>query len=344
CLTTREVKDALLRLDVPPDEFREKLETALREPRPAAEKAAADVRLKDAERLVALAARAAILAHAPAIRTADIFAALAEFGDPALDQIFVAFGMNAKELRQALLFASMREALHGFRRLPGSVGGIRHGIERGGRHRIMNRAWTSRPTPTLDRVSSDLTALARAGASGFLVGHETEYRRMMDALARPVNSNALLVGDPGIGKETIVQRLAFALIADDVPAPLFDKRLVMIELAGLVAGAEPAELQKRLTTIIREIEIAGNIILYIPEAHNLLRTSGAAQLSAADALMPIILGSAFPVVGSTYPREFKQLVEPRSDFVGAFDVIHVDEVTEEEAVQVLIAHALLLEG
>ncbi len=116
-----------------------------------------------------------------------------------------------------------------------------------------------------------------------------------------------------------------------MPKALFDKRLVALELQNLVAGAPPDELSARLKKIVEEIYMAGNVILYIPDIHNLVRTSGTAYLSAADILMPIIMDNAFPIVGATYPKEFKELVEPRSDFVGVFEVIRVNEVTRSRS-------------
>ncbi|MEK7076879.1 MAG: AAA family ATPase, partial [Patescibacteria group bacterium] len=196
----------------------------------------------------------------------------------------------------------------------------------------------------LDKYSYDFTDLARREEAGFLIGHEDEYRRMVDALSRPMNPNAMLVGESGIGKETIVAHLAFEIVKDEVPPAIFDKRLVALQLSNLVAGAGPEELQERLGKIVEEIAIAGNIILYIPDIHNLVRTSGTAYLSAADALIPIISNNAFPVVGATYPKEFKEFLEPRSDFVGSFEVIRVEEISEAEAEKLLVYESLLLEN
>jgi ATP-dependent Clp protease ATP-binding subunit ClpA len=184
----------------------------------------------------------------------------------------------------------------------------RHVVE----HRIMNRAWTSRPTPTLDKYGIDFTDLARDREAGFLIGHETEYEQLVETLARPTNPNALLIGEAGIGKESIIKHLAYCLTKDDVPNGLFDKRLVGLQLQSLIAGAPPEELDARVKTIVDEIFMAGNIILYIPDIHNLVRTSGTAYLSAADALMPVINANTFPIVGTSYPKEFKQFIEPRS--------------------------------
>jgi ATP-dependent Clp protease ATP-binding subunit ClpC len=227
--------------------------------------------------------------------------------------------------------------------LPLSLGGFVFDTHRTIRHRIMNRAWTSRPTPTLDRYGTDFTDLARDGQIGFMIGHDEEYERLIETLGRPVNPNAILVGESGIGKETIVEHLAFRLTKDDVPRNLFDKRLVSLDIQGLVAGATPEALNARLKMIVDEIFMAGNVILYIPDIHDLVKTSGTAYISAADALMPVIKNNAFPVVGSTYPKEFKQAIEPRSDFVGEFEVIRVQEVAPEDAEKILTYESLILE-
>ena len=89
--------------------------------------------------------------------------------------------------------------------------------------------------------------------------------------------------------------------------------------------------------------MAGNIILYIPDIHNLVRTSGGAYLSAADALMPVIMANQFPIVGTSYPKEFKQFIEPRSDFAGMFESIAVNEISEADAEKVLTYESFLLE-
>lgn len=251
------------------------------------------------------------------------------------------FSIDAGDLELALLLSSFGKF---FRfRLPSVLGGFAFETQRRIRHRIMNRAWTSRPTPMLDTFSTDFTDLARGGEAGFLIGHEKEYRRLVDTLSRPLNPNSLLIGEEGVGKETIIAHLARSIIKDEVPPAIFDKRLVGLEISGLVAGASPEELQGRLKRIVEEIFMAGNIILYIPDIHNLVKTSGSYYLSAADALMPVVKNNIFPVVGATYPREFKEFIEPRSDIVGVFEVIRVDEVSGAEAKKILVYESILFE-
>ena len=126
-------------------------------------------------------------------------------------------------------------------------------------------------------------------------------------------------------------------------AGAFDKRLVSLQIGGLVAGAQPAELQERINKIIEEIKLAGNIVLYVPDVHNLVRTSGEAFLSVADVLLPAVVEGDFSVIGSTFPKEFKQFIEPRGDFSDAFEIIRVEEISEDEAERLLVYHCLLWE-
>lgn len=332
-----EVKEGLRRLDVKSEEFLQKTEELLASG--AKNPMSHEERMRYAEMIVINAMGQALSSGHEFIELRDLFSAMPLLGNDDADRLFNLFSIVPGDLERALIFSSMSK---GFGRLPNTLGGFVLNAPRV-RHRIMNRAWTSRPTPTLDSYSTDLTDLAREGQAGFLVGHAEEFDRLVQTLARPVNPNALLVGEAGIGKETIVAHLALVLSKDEVPPTLFDKRLVALELENLVAGAPPEELEARIKKIVEEVIVAGNIILYIPSIHNLVRTSGTAYLSAADALMPVIMNNSFPVVGATYPRDFKQYIETRSDFAGLFDVIRVSEISEGDAEKILSYESLILE-
>jgi ATP-dependent Clp protease ATP-binding subunit ClpC len=335
-----EIVDGLRRLDVKPEEFRAKLEAVIAEEPTAAAKEDFSAKM---ETLAPAAFAAALGAGHDFITPSDLFSGLTKVDDPALERLYTLFSIEDGDLERALIFSSLAGRRGWFSHIPSVLGGFMPEGRRVVKHRIMNRAWTSRPTPALDRYGVDLTDLARGGEAGFLIGHDAEYERLLETLARPTNPNALLVGEAGIGKETIVKHLAFALVKDDVPSGLFDRRLVELQLQNLAAGAPPEEIEARIKTVVEEIYMAGNIILYIPDIHNLVRTSGTAYLSAADALMPVIMNNEFPIVGSTYPKEFKTLVEPRSDFIGAFETITVNEVTPEQAETILTYESFLLE-
>ncbi len=332
----REVRRGLERLDVKPDEFRQKTEEFLAG---SAEQLTRKERAEKARLLALAALPRAIEAGHRFIEVSDLFAAMPPMKDEAVSRLFELFSVEGEDLGKAMIFGELGRKTWG---IPNTVAGFMLNAPRR-RHRIMNRAWTSRPTPTLDKYATDLTDLARAEGVGFLVGHDQEFDRLLEVLARPIHPNALLVGEAGIGKETVVAHLALRLAKDEVPSALFDKRLVALELENLVAGAPQEELTKRLKKIMDEIMIAGNIIIYIPNIHNLVRTGGAVYLSAADALMPVLMNDSFPVVGATFPRDYKQYIEPRSDFAGACEVIRVNEVTEEQAERILSYESLILE-
>lgn len=338
----KDVREGLTRLDVDPEEFEAKIKEFLDKTPSEGDNVSDMDRDKSVSTLVHKAFAGAIGHRDQYIDPADIFSALSDAPGYA-SRLFSMFEIEPGDLERALLFSLERRKSR-FWRVPKSLGGFIFEADVRTRHRVMNRAWTARPTPTLDRYGTDFTDAARAAEIGFLIGHEDEYGRLIETLSRTSKPNALLVGEEGIGKETIIAHFAFELVKDRVPSALFDKRLVALDLSRLVAGASPDELQARLTRIVDEIVAAGNVILYIPDIHNLVKTSGTAYLSAADALIPIILNDTFPVIGSTYPREFKEHIESRSDFRSAFEAIRIEEISEDEAQTLLVYDSLILEG
>lgn len=275
------------------------------------------------------------------VETPDVLSALGKVQNPDLQKLFDIFEITNDSLHNIAIlarFTSMTSIIGSMNRL----GGFAH-RPRKIRHRVMNRAWTARPTPTLDTYGEDITDLARAGVVGFMIGHAQEYERMVDVLSKGVNPNVLLVGDPGAGKHTLVAHLAFRISKDKVPSSLFDKRVISVSLGSLLAGADQGGLADRLKRILHEVAIAENIILYIPDIHNLVRTSGRHEINASDILLPAIKGTTFSVIGGTYPREFREYIRPNSDFASAFDIIEVQEVSEDDATKVLVYESILLE-
>ena len=273
------------------------------------------------------------------IEPVDLFSALGEINDSQTNKIFTFFEINPLDLEKAMIFSRFKKGF--WRNLPKNLGGFAS-YPKKIRHRVMNRAWTSKPTPTLDSFSVDFTDMASAGEAGFLIGHKQEYERLVDILSRSMKSNALLIGEPGSGKEAIISALAHYIIKDEVPEALFDKRLVSLQLGNLVSGASSAEISSRLNKIVEEITSSGNIILYIPDIHNLVKTSGD-TINAADILMPVINNDIFPIIGATYPKEFKQFIEPLSDFTNAFENIRIEEISEDNAIKILAYDSLILE-
>jgi ATP-dependent Clp protease ATP-binding subunit ClpC len=331
-----DVRHGLLRLDIKEEDFADKLDEYIKE----SSRMPQSFKLDDAVFFVVTeAARVARFLEGRSIEPKDIFSAVMRAKDPTVMNVMSLMNIEEGDLENALLAARLERRT--FLR-PSQLGRMFRESRRE-RHRVMNRAWTARPTPFLDRVSNDLTDNARSGKGGVLIGHEREYDMLVDILSKGENPNALLIGDPGSGKDAIIARLAYQIVKDRVPPPLFDKRLVALSLGELISGAGEGELAERLEHIVREIAEAGNIILYIPDIHNLLKSGGKLALSAADILIPAIQGTGFSVIGSTYPREYKQFIEPASDFASTFANIRVNELSESEATRLLVLRAVLFE-
>ena len=326
-----EIRTGLARMDVKSEALLVKIDDYLKET--AGEKKTKSELLPLIENVAIIAMQKAKANYAASIEPKDLFTAIGLSGNEYVKRLFKVFAIAPNDLEAALLFSKHAPfTLAGFFSRPFRV-----------RHRPMNRAWTARPTKLLDQFGVDITDLARSGESGFLVGHALEYDRLVNVLSRPGKSNVLLVGEPGAGRETLVHHLAFQMVKDRVPKSLFDKRLVALEVGSIVSGAKEGEVEDRMKRIIREVEAAGNIILYIPEIHNLLKTSGELRMSAADILIPAIQSETFPVIGATYPQEFKKVIEPHTEFASAFEQIRVQELSEAEAVQFLVYESLVIE-
>ena len=337
-----EIKEALTRIDIPLEEFWAMINQRIKESEK--NKLAKTEIHKLIEELTKQAFLKTLQSKGYFVGIKFLFTALFYIESEEIKKLFSIFNLEAGDLESALVFSKYRHSFTRLRWLPATLGGFFARRPRRVAHRIMNRAWTARPTPILDSFSIDFTDLARLEKVGFLIGHQQEFDHLLDVLSRPVKQNVLLIGEPGTGKETLVAHLAFLITKDEVPPNLFDKRLVALSVGNLVAGVQATgELQNRVNKIIEEITIANNIILYIPDIHNLTKTSGESFLSAADILIPIITQGLCPVIGATYPKEFRNLIETQTDFVNAFEIIRVQEISEQEAVRIMVYDSLILE-
>ncbi len=330
-LERKDIAEIFTRLNISIGEFILKTEEALEKSQPTG---------AGAEDLMKRAFEVAARLEGLYLEPRDILAALGLSGDAEIAKLFNLFGVSIEDLENAVIFSIVSGKLRSLKRMPATLTGLAYTAYRG-RHRVMNRAWTARPTPTLDKYSRDLTDLARLEKVGFLTGHKEEYEKLADVLSRADRPNAILVGEEGIGKGTIIAHLAFRIVRDRVPEPLFDKRLVQLNIGELAAGAPPEELRARAQKIIDEIIAAGNIILFIPDIHQLAKTGGG--LSLADIFLPAIKEGAFSVIGTTYQEDFKDVIVKRGDFTGAFEIINVSEISPSDAIKVLSYQSIILE-
>ncbi len=336
-----EVTNILVRLDVTPQALLARIDAYVRE-HPTPPLASVDA-IHQLETLIFAAFQLAQSSEESEITTRDLFAALGKIGDSGIEYIFDLFRIAPEDLEHAMLFSIAERKVGGLRAMPATLTGIVMRNAHRYRDRRVNRSWTARPTPTLDEFGDDFTELARAERVGLLIGHASEYQRLIDTLIRPSRANALLVGEPGVGKETIITHLAFEILHDHVPGVLFDKRLVSLQLSNLVAGADMATLRFRAQRIVDELTRAGNVILYIPDFHQLFRTSGPESLSVADIFLPMIKQDAFRVVATTYPKEYKEYLAPQNDVLEAFESIDVPPINEDDALHVLVYQSIILE-
>ncbi|MCX8015898.1 MAG: ATP-dependent Clp protease ATP-binding subunit [Patescibacteria group bacterium] len=276
------------------------------------------------------------------IKSKDVFAAIFHIQNNEIERLKNYFRFTEKDIALAAVFSEFASQIKRWRVVPEErrafVKEFKHR-----RQRIMNRAWTARPTPTLDNFSTDLTNLARLEQVGFLIGHERELKQVINILSRASNNNVLLVGEPSVGIGAIVRHVAYLISKDEVPHELFDKRLVMLSIDELVAGCDPITVTERLKKIISEILIARNIILFIPDIHNLFKTSTQGYLQAAEVLIPMISKSGIQTIGSTTPDILKKELETKKDFISLFEAVRVEEISESEATLFLIYSSLILE-
>ncbi|MBU0731395.1 ATP-dependent Clp protease ATP-binding subunit [Patescibacteria group bacterium] len=210
---------------------------------------------------------------------------------------------------------------------------------------FMNRAMTARPTPALDSIGQDYTQMARARAFFPLIGREQEVDQAFRILKEEKGS-PMLVGPAGVGKSTILQGVAELMTAEDVPKKLQDKRLVVIDPGGLIAGAEGiGTLEARLTKIIGEVVMAGNVVLAIEDIHKLLGTgSTGAAADLGGILMNYISQGYINVIGTTTTQEYQQYIQNVETFLRRFQVVKVDELDIDSAIQVCEAKAFSYEA
>jgi len=212
------------------------------------------------------------------------------------------------------------------------------------KHVVMNRAWTAQPTPFLDRFSYDLTDLARAGLIEVVVGRDREVAEAERILSRASKNNVLLVGEEGAGKMAVVRELTKRIVKQNTFSKLLDKRLVVLDAASLVADVRrEGELEGRLTKVLDEVVRAGNIILCIPDIHNLAEVGKFGAFSGSEILAPVFSKAAFQVIGTTTPFDFHRSIEGQAAFASTFEKVQVNEMSPDTALEFLALRAPVIE-
>lgn len=192
-------------------------------------------------------------------------------------------------------------------------------------------------TPTLDSYSRDLIKDAQTGHLDPVIGRDTEIERVIQTLSRRTKNNPVLIGEPGVGKTAIVEGLAERISGNTVPETLTQKRVMMLDLAAMIAGTKyRGEFEDRLNKIINEIKRAGDVIIVIDELHTIIG-AGAAEgaIDAANILKPALARGELQCIGATTLDEYRKYIEKDAALERRFQPILVEEPTQEESVQIL---------
>ena len=192
-------------------------------------------------------------------------------------------------------------------------------------------------TPTLDQYSKDLTAMARDGLLDPVIGRTSETERVIQILCRRGKNNPCLIGEPGVGKTAIVEGIAQSIVNGTVPEIVADKRLVSLDMSGLVAKSKyRGEFEERIKKVINEVAAAGNVLLFIDELHTIIGAGGAeGSLDASNILKPALARGEVQVIGATTIEEYRKYVEKDAALERRFQPVQVSEPTEEESVAIL---------
>ncbi|MDO4339501.1 MAG: ATP-dependent Clp protease ATP-binding subunit [Eubacteriales bacterium] len=200
---------------------------------------------------------------------------------------------------------------------------------------MKNKKGTS--TPMLDQYSRDLTAMAADGRLDPVVGRDKEISRLIQILSRRTKNNPCLVGEPGVGKTAIVEGLAQRIISGMVPDTVKDKRVVVLDLSGMVAGSKyRGEFEERIRNVVREVQEHQGILLFIDELHTIIGAGGAeGALDASNILKPSLSRGEIQLIGATTLEEYRKYIEKDAALERRFQPVTVEEPTEEEAVAIL---------
>ena len=253
------------------------------------------------------------------IGTEHLLFAIIKEGDCAASRLLNTMGANPQKLFVDILAAMGEDPAQ-----------YREEIQRG-------RNEEATLTPTLDQYSRDLTAMARAGRLDPVIGREKETERVIQILCRRGKNNPCLIGEPGVGKTAIVEGIAQSLVNGNVPDIVADKRLVSLDMSGLVAKSKyRGEFEDRIKKVINEVETAGNVLLFIDELHTIIGAGGAeGALDASNILKPALARGDVQVIGATTIEEYRKYIEKDAALERRFQPVQVEETTEEESIEIL---------
>ena len=272
------------------------------------------------DQMLAQAEQEAIACGMDEIGTEHLLLAMVRMQDTAGARILASMSVDTQKLFAELISAMGRE-------------GITYRENNANKRRKRGAGETS----TLDQYARDLTDMARQGKLDPVVGREGEIQRVIQILSRRGKNNPCLIGEPGVGKTAIVEGLAQRIQLGMVPDSVADKRVMTLDLSGMVAGSKyRGEFEERIKRVIAEVMQAGNIILFIDEMHTIIDAGGAeGAIDASNILKPAMARGEIQIIGATTISEYRKYVEKDAALERRFQPVTVEEPTEEETEAIL---------
>lgn len=192
-------------------------------------------------------------------------------------------------------------------------------------------------TPTLDQYARDLNVLAKDGKIDPVIGREDEVEQVVEILSRRTKNNPCLIGEPGVGKTAIAEGLALKIVGEEVPEGLIGRRVMTLDLSGMVAGTKyRGEFEERIKRALNETREAGNILLFIDELHTVIGAGGAeGSLDAANILKPVLARGEIQVIGATTTDEYRKHIEKDAALERRFQPVMIEEPDEAHTIEIL---------
>lgn len=289
-------------------------------PNPAVQTADRAAYTPRARRVIENSYREAVRFKAVQIGTEHILIAILREGDCVASRLLNTIGVNIQKLYIDLLAAMGEDAPAVKEELQGGKAGRR-----------------GNATPTLDSYSRNLTQMAAEGRLDPVIGREQEIQRLIQILSRRTKNNPCLMGEPGVGKTAVVEGLAQMIAAGNVPETIADKRVMTLDLSGMVAGSKyRGEFEERIKKVIAEVVGSGDVLLFIDEIHTIIGAGGAeGALDASNILKPSLARGELQLIGATTINEYRKYIEKDSALERRFQPVVVDEPSEEESVAIL---------
>ena len=273
-----------------------------------------------ARRVIENSYREAVRFKAAQIGTEHILIAILREGDCVASRLLNTMGISVQKLYIDLLAAMGEDAPS-----------IKDEMQRG------NSGKRGSSTPALDSYSRNLTQMALDGKLDPVIGREHEIQRVIQILSRRTKNNPCLIGEPGVGKTAVVEGLAQRIAAGDVPDTIADKRVMTLDLSGMVAGSKyRGEFVERIKKVIAEVVEAKDVLLFIDEIHTIIGAGGAeGALDASNILKPSLARGELQLIGATTINEYRKYIEKDSALERRFQPVTVDEPSEEESIAIL---------